>query len=125
MGSVGNQRTAPSSHGSDFSFRRLLWCVKHARWSVQSKAFVGNKGGLGAGNAAFAGVAAGIAVAAIAVGVFLSKSSGSPQGQDRHNFPSQHFWSEFPSCSNLISTIATATLASSEPFEWSAPPKSC
>ena len=40
---------------------------------LQSKAFVGNKGILGAGNAAFAGIAAGIAVAAIAIGVFLSK----------------------------------------------------
>ena len=40
---------------------------------MQSKAFVGNKGGLGAGNAAFAGIAAGIAVAAIVGGIFLTK----------------------------------------------------
>lgn len=41
---------------------------------------VDSKGGLGAGNAAFAGIAAGVAVAAIAAGIFLTKDKGAPQG---------------------------------------------
>lgn len=70
--------------GSAFMKSGSLACIYVIPF-LQSKAFVGNKGGvLGTGNAAFAGIGAGLAVAAIAVGILLTKDKGNPQGWLTH-----------------------------------------